>query len=99
MSVAAYPHISTDPDGTARISDTRYKVIHLAGEHYYYGWTAEELLRQHTDLRPVEVYAALAWFYDHYDKVVATLKTNATKIEALREAQPISRAELLARRQ
>ncbi len=54
-----YPHLSLDADGSARLAGTRYKVIHLAGEHYHYGWTADEILRQHPDLRPEQVYAAL----------------------------------------
>jgi len=40
-----YPHLTIDDDGTARIERTRYKVLHLAGEHYHYGWSAEEILR------------------------------------------------------
>ena len=48
MSAATqYPHLTIDADGMARIEQTRYKVLHLAGEHYYYGWSAEEILRQH----------------------------------------------------
>ena len=55
MSTAThYPHLTLE-DGVARIGNTRYKVLHLASEHYHHGWTAEELLRQHTDLRPEEV--------------------------------------------
>ena len=66
MSTAArYPQIVNDASGTARLDQTRYKVEHLAAEHYQYGWTAEELLRQHPELRPEQVYAALAYFYDH----------------------------------
>jgi uncharacterized protein (DUF433 family) len=54
MSTAAhYPHIVLDAAGVARIDQTRYKVLHLAAEHYQHGWTAEELLRQHPDLRRV----------------------------------------------
>lgn len=55
----AYPQVTFDPDGTPRIDDTRYKVIHLAAEHYHHGWTAEELMRQHPDLRPEQVESAL----------------------------------------
>jgi uncharacterized protein (DUF433 family) len=58
-SVIGYPHIDLDAKGVARIGQTRYKVLHLAAEHFHYGWSAEELLRQHPDLRPEEVYAAL----------------------------------------
>jgi len=47
-----YPHIQIDDAGTARLGRSRYKVLHLAGEHYHYGWTAEELLRQHPTSGP-----------------------------------------------
>jgi len=47
MSTATHdPHLTFDGDGTARIERSRYKVLHLAGEHYHYGWTADEMLRQ-----------------------------------------------------
>ena len=98
-SVVPYPHISTDARGTAWIGRTRYKVIHLAAEHYHYGWSAEELMRQHPDLRPEEVYAALTYFYDHHDTMVQMMKSQAAKAEDLRARQTLSRADLLARKQ
>jgi uncharacterized protein (DUF433 family) len=93
-----YPHLSIDAAGVARISDTRYKVLHLAGEHYHYGWSAEELLRQHPDLRPQEVHAALTYFYDHYDELIRQLNEAASRTDAMRPAQALTREELLRRR-
>jgi uncharacterized protein (DUF433 family) len=99
MSTALhYPHLSFDSDGTARIERSRYKVLHLAGEHYHYGWTAEEILRQHPDLRPEQVYGALTYFYDHYDQLVQQMDASAEAADAERLKQPLSRAELLKRR-
>jgi uncharacterized protein (DUF433 family) len=99
MSTAIqYPHLTFDDDGTPRIERTRYKVIHLAGEHYHYGWSAEEILRQHPDLQPEQVHAALTYFYDHYDRLVAEMRVTAEVAQAERLKQPISRAELLKRR-
>jgi uncharacterized protein (DUF433 family) len=98
MSTAAhYPHIVIDASGTARIDQTRYKVEHLAAEHYHHGWTAEELLRQHPDLRPEQVYSALAYFYDHYDDITAQLVFSATAAERSRQTKAMSRDELLKR--
>jgi uncharacterized protein (DUF433 family) len=93
-----YPHLTVDADGTARIGATRYKVIHLASEHYQHGWTAEELLRQHPDLRPEEVYAALTFFYDHHDAMVAQMTESAAAAKATRPGQSLSRDELLRRK-
>lgn len=99
MSMATtYPHIQIDDGGTARLGRTRYKVLHLAGEHYHFGWTAEELLRQHPDLRPEEVYAALAFFYDHFDEFVARMQSQEDELAALRPQPTLSREELLRRR-
>jgi uncharacterized protein (DUF433 family) len=97
-TLVRYPHLSFDADGTARLEGTRYKVIHLAGEHYHFGWSAEEILRQHPDLRPEHVYAALTYFYDHRDRMVKELQDAASATDREVAAQPISRAELLRRR-
>jgi uncharacterized protein (DUF433 family) len=99
MSTAiAYPHLITESDGTVRIQGTRYKVIHLAGEHFHYGWSAEEILRQHPDLRPGQVHAALTYFYDHYDRLVEQMRASAEAAETERLKQPLSRDQLWERR-
>src|SRR5436190_11054109 len=95
---ALYPHLTIDDAGTARIGKTRYKVEHLAAEHYHLGWSADELLTQHPDLRPEQVYAALTYFYDHFDEVVRELNASSARAEALRPAAGLSRAELLQRK-
>ena len=97
-SIVNYPHLTSDEPGAVRIGQTRYKVIHLAFEHYHYGWSAEEIMRQHPDLRPGEVYAALAYFYDHHDELVQLMASQAAKVDELRKDQTLSRAELLARK-
>ncbi|MEQ8848622.1 DUF433 domain-containing protein [Botrimarina sp.] len=91
-STTAYPHLTATTPGETRIAGTRYKVAHLAAEHYQHGWTAEELLRQHPDLRPEQVYSALAYFYDHRDPILATLRASAAAAEASRAGQALSRA-------
>jgi uncharacterized protein (DUF433 family) len=98
MTNISYPHITVDEDGTVRVGQTRYKVLHLAAEHYHHGWSAEELLRQHPDLRPEEVYAALTYFYDHHDEMVAAMHDAAVTAESLRSAATVSREELLRRK-
>lgn len=93
-----YPHVIIDANGEAFIEGTRYTVKHIAAEQYFYGWSAEEILRQHPDLRPAEVYAALAYFHDHHDTIVAAIEAEKTQAERARGAEPFSRDELLRRR-
>src|SRR5437764_9212543 len=94
---ASYPHIEVDGQGTPRIGKTRYDVLHLAAEHYHYGWSAEELLRQHPDLRPEEVYAALAYFYDHYPSMLAQMEAFNERGKARLQTQTLTREQLLQR--
>ena len=99
MSTATqYPHLTIDHNGAARIGRTRYKVQGLAAEHFHYGWSAEELLRQHPDLRPEEVYAALTYCYDHADEILAAIEASAALADEQAKSQCLSRAELLQRR-
>jgi uncharacterized protein (DUF433 family) len=98
-TIVHYPHLSFDADGTPRVDQTRYKVIHLAGEHYHFGWSAEEILRQHPDLRPEQVYASLTYFYDHHEELVNAMLDTAAATGREAALQPISRAELLKRRE
>jgi uncharacterized protein (DUF433 family) len=98
MSTAAhYPHITFDESGAARIEGTRYKVLHLAGEHHFHGWTAEEMLRQHPDLRPEQAYSALTYFYDHFNAMVAELEASLAAADGQRASQALSRDALLMR--
>jgi uncharacterized protein (DUF433 family) len=93
-----YPHLTSRHDGCVFIADTRYQVSQLAAEHYHHGWTAEELLRQHPDLQPQEVYAALTYFYDHYEEMVTALKQTLSTTEAMRMPTPFTRQDLISRK-
>ena len=53
------------------------------------GGPLKEILRQHPDLRPEQVYAALTYFYDHYDELVAAMHASAEFAEAERRKQPL----------
>lgn len=99
MAVASsYPHIEADEAGTPRIGKSRYQVLHLAAEHYHYGWSAEELLRQHPDLRPEEIYAALAFFYDHFQTMLDEMRAFNQRGEVRLQCQTLTREQLLQRR-
>lgn len=90
------PHVVAGDSGTATISDPHHKIEVLAAEHYHYGWTAEELLHQHPDLCSEQVYAALAYFYDHYDEIVPAIATNSSYADAARHRPTLTRAEQLS---
>lgn len=92
-----YPHL-TIRDGVARIGDTRFKVKYLAAAHHFQGWDAAELMRQYPDLKPVEIYAALTYFYDHREEILKELEDESRLHREMSSQQP-SREELLKRLQ
>lgn len=57
-----------------------------------------QILRQHPDLRPAEVYAALAYFHDHHDSILAAIEAGKSRAERHRGPELVSRDELLRRR-
>ena len=68
-----YPHIGLATDGKVVIEGTRYTVEHIAAEQYFYGWSAEEIPRQHPHLTLVQIYAALTYYHDrsqHFDSEI-----------------------------
>ncbi len=91
-----YPHL-TIRDGVARIGDTGFKVKYLASAHHFWGWDAEELMRQYPDLKPVEIYAALTYFYDHREEILKELEQEHLEHEQGRQRQEPLMRELKAR--
>lgn len=66
MTLAALPkHISIDGEGVAWIEGTRVKVLEVALDHIAYGWSAEEIARQHPDLTLGQIHSALSCYYDN----------------------------------
>jgi uncharacterized protein (DUF433 family) len=92
-----YPHLAFDANGRTVVAGTRYKVLHLAGEHYHHGWSAEELLEQHPDPRPEQVHAALTYFHDHRDAMIQEMRTSELATSEVAGRRP-SRGLLLERR-
>jgi uncharacterized protein (DUF433 family) len=85
MSTVAYPHIEISKDGHARIAGTGFKVRMLAEEHLITGADAMELQRGHPHLSLNQVYAALAYYYDHkeaFDREIEELREFAERMRA-----------------
>ncbi len=72
--------------GRPIIAGTRFKVLLLIQEHLAWGFTAEQLVRQHPELDLAQAYAALAYYYEHQDEVDRELQRQEAEYERLREA-------------
>ena len=91
------PHIRLDEQGRSWVDDTNVKVIEVVLDHLAYGWNAETIQENHAQLSLAQVYAALAWYYDHQTEVDAEIERQDERIRALRAASgPSSLQQRLA---
>jgi len=72
-----YPHIVKEEGKPARLASTpRIKVSHLVTEHLNWGWSPEEMCRQHPVLKLSEAYAAMAYYFDHQEEIAAEIEAD-----------------------
>jgi uncharacterized protein (DUF433 family) len=72
-----YPHVVKEPGycgGKAAIERTRVRVNNVVFLHKK-GKTTDEILVEYPDLKPAQVHAALAYYYDNKDEIEAALAT------------------------
>jgi hypothetical protein len=50
-------------------------------DHIGHGWTAEDILRQHDYLRPAEIHAALAYYYDNREQMDKEIESETDQAE------------------
>jgi uncharacterized protein (DUF433 family) len=81
-----YKHIMLDPDGAAVIDGTTMKVKELVLEHVAYGWSAEQLHREHPYLMLSQVHAALAYYFDHQSQLDLEIEQDLKMVEEMSEA-------------
>ncbi len=94
-------HIYRDAAGIAWIDRTRVKVMQVALDHLSYGWSAEEMRRQHPALSLAQIHAALGYYYDHqvaFDQQIAKDLTEAERLAGSTTDSPLRRRLRLLQR-
>ena len=86
MTVAAISHIVIDDKGVARIAGSRIRVIDIAMDRTFQGWSPDEIKVQHPHLTMGQIYAALAYYYDHKAELDADIERRDREAEAMRIA-------------
>ncbi len=91
--------IEIDEKGVAWISGANTKVVEVVLDKLAYGWSPEEMHRQHPHLSMAQIHAALSYYYEHQDEVDADIERRDRYVEELMAQQknPLTRAELEAR--
>lgn len=79
----ALRHIELDEQGRPWVTGTNVKVIEIVLDHLAFGWSAEAIQEQHSGLSLAQIYAALAWYYDHQAEMDAEIAEQDERIQKL----------------
>ena len=78
--------IEIDERGVARIAGTTIKVIELAVDKRAHNSTPEEMQAEYPHLSLAQIYAALAYYYQHQAEFDAAINAQVERVTALAEA-------------
>ena len=87
----SYQHVVLDENNVPHVDGTNTKVIEIVLDKLAYGWSAEEIHRQHPHLSLGEIHSALAYYWDHKEALDADIQRRLEFVEQLRtNSQPTS---------
>lgn len=90
-------HITIDPaisHGRPHLVGHRIRVQDVAVWHEKLGWTVDEIAADY-DLSLAEIYAALAYYFDHKAEIDQAMENDRAFVETLQRDQPsLMRAKL-----
>jgi len=74
-TAVAYPHIEKPHGEPARLARVkRVRVAQLVMDYLAYGWSPEEMCRQHPYLTIAEAHAAMLYYWDHAQEIEQELQ-------------------------
>jgi uncharacterized protein (DUF433 family) len=97
----SYPHIEKSADQPARLGrHPRVRVAQIVMDYLAYGWSADEMCRQHPYLTQAEAHAAMAYYFDHQEEIDAEIESELADAERAHQASQNSplRMKLRAKR-
>ncbi len=70
VSEPIYPHIQKPADQPASLqSHPRIRIAQIIMDYLAYGWSVDEMCRQHPYLTLAEAHAAMAYYFDHQAEI------------------------------
>ncbi len=83
----SYPHVEKSGNEPARLARVpRVRVAQIAMDYLAYGWSADEMCRQHPYLKPAEAHAAMTYYFDHPDEIDAEIRVELEQVDSLRKS-------------
>ena len=91
----AYPHVLKEHGKPARLEEhPRVRVAQIVMDYLAYGWSADEIHRQHPHLALAEVHAAMGYYYDNQAEIDAEIAAELEEVDKALEAKERSRVWL-----
>jgi len=90
-TVVVDSHIEITPGtcgGKPRIAGHRIRVEDIVVWHERMGLSADEIVSRFPQLKLAEVYAALAYYYDHREEIDAQMEADEKLVEEMRRLYP-----------
>ena len=83
-----YPHIVKQNAEPARLErHPRVRVAQIVMDYLAYGWSADEIHRQHPHLALAEVHAAMGYYYDNQAEIDAEITAELEEVDRALEAK------------
>jgi len=80
---AAYAHIEKVEGQPAHLRLTpRVRVAQIVMDYLAYGWSVDEMCRQHPYLTPAEAHAAMAYYFDHQEEIDQEIESEVKEAAA-----------------
>src|SRR5262245_35248062 len=80
-----YPHIEKPAGQPARLQRIpRIRVAQIAMDYLAYGWSPDEMFRQHPYLTLAEAHAAMGYYFDHQNEIDREIGTEIEQVEQAR---------------
>ena len=77
-----YPHIEKSEGHPARLkSKPRVRVAQIAMDYLAYGWSPDEMCRQHDYLTLAEAHAAMGCYFDHQEEVDSEIRSEVEQTD------------------
>ena len=81
-STVIYPHIEKVEGQPARLQRIpRVRVAQIVMDYLAYGWSVEEMCRQHSYLMPAEAHAAMMYYFDRQDEIDREIRSEWEQVQ------------------
>ena len=86
MATTAYPHVIKENGQPARLEKhPRVRVAMIVMDYLAYGWSPDEIRRQHPHLVLAEVHATMGYYYDHQQEIEAEITAELDEVDRASE--------------